>query len=85
MDWAIEYHVEYSMLKHRIDRGATLEQALANSQHGNSRLLTFRGETKSLRQWAEQFKIKPATLSKRLCDGWSVEEALTIPVGEKRK
>lgn len=49
------------------------------------RELTFRGQTKTLTEWAKQFKIKPRTLKNRLNMGWSVTKALTWPVTTRRR
>lgn len=45
----------------------------------NNRLITFRGETKTLKEWSEKTGLKYQTLQKRLNKGWTVEEALTLP------
>jgi hypothetical protein len=44
------------------------------------RLITFRGETKCLAEWAADFGLRTPTLWNRLDDGWSMEKALTTPV-----
>ena len=44
-------------------------------------LITYKGETKTLSQWAEHFHIPYGTLRTRLVKyGWSVEKALETPV-----
>lgn len=53
---------------------------------GNNRLLTYNGQSLPLSQWAEITGLKRETLRDRLDDsGWSVEDALTIPLGSYRK
>lgn len=47
--------------------------------------ITFNGETKTLSQWAEQLGGTHYLVAMRLKRGWTVEEALTIPIGEKRR
>ncbi len=58
-------------------------------QHRNrrdNRLETFRGQTKTLAEWAEEFGIRYATLHSRITkQGWSFERALTEPVRAVRK
>lgn len=49
-----------------------------------SRLLTFRGQTKTLAEWSVLTGIHRATLWDRLNTGWSVVAALTTPTGESR-
>lgn len=53
-----------------------------SQQHRNRRsnkMITFRGKTMTMWDWAEKVGIDPFTLSSRLRKGWSVEEALAIP------
>jgi hypothetical protein len=45
-----------------------------------NRLLTVKGKTQTLQQWAEEFGISNMTLSSRLRLGWSVENAVTLPI-----
>lgn len=52
----------------------------ANSRNrSDNRLLTFKGETKSVAEWAEQTCIPDETLRGRLRMGWPVERILTQP------
>lgn len=48
--------------------------------------LTFGGKTQSIRAWAEELEMPWPTLYDRInrC-GWTTEEALTIPLGSRRK
>lgn len=39
--------------------------------------LSFKGETKTLGEWANQYGIKRQTLAQRLRNGWPMERALT--------
>lgn len=48
--------------------------------------LTFNGKTQSIGAWAEEVGLaRPALYDRINRHGWSVEEALTIPKGERRK
>ncbi len=49
----------------------------------NNRLITFRGETLTLAQWAEKTGLKRETIAMRLRRGWSAEKALTVPRSPK--
>ncbi|WP_417444603.1 hypothetical protein [Joostella sp.] len=49
----------------------------------SSRLLTFKGDTKTLSEFAEEFNISIQALHNRLKRGWSLEESLTIPLLRK--
>jgi hypothetical protein len=58
-------------------RWATWDQ-----QHSNRRsnhLITFRGRTLTVWQWADAVNMKPITLLSRIRYGWPIEDALTIP------
>ena len=56
----------------------------ANNKRTNV-LITFKGETKTVSQWASELNMLAGTLYARIKDyGWSVEEALTTPVGQSR-
>lgn len=45
----------------------------------NNMLLSFMGETKTIHQWAEEYKIEFSCLRWRIDNGWSVEKALKTP------
>ena len=45
------------------------------------KMISFNGETRSVQEWAEKLRIAPSTLRSRFNKGWSVERALTEPVG----
>ena len=57
-------------------RWATQKEQCANRQH--NRLITYKGETKTLSAWAQQIGISQGRLHGRLSSGWSVEEAIEI-------
>lgn len=44
----------------------------------NNVLYTFNGETKTSKQWCEQYGINQTTFKDRLKRGWTLEQALTI-------
>lgn len=48
--------------------------------------LTFNGKTQSISAWADEIGLaRPALYDRINRHGWSVEEALTIPKGARRK
>ena len=52
----------------------------------NNRTLTCNGRTQTLADWEEEIGVPRATLNSRLnVYGWTPEEALFTPVGQKRK
>jgi len=54
-----------------------LEQA---RNRRSNRLLTFDGVTRTTSEWSEVTGIERHTLGHRVRSGWSVEDALTVPV-----
>ena len=51
----------------------------------NNHLITYNGKTQCISAWAEEFGINRSTLMNRLSRGWSIEKALTTPVGKYKK
>jgi hypothetical protein len=58
-------------------RWATAMEQARNKR--NNRLLTFNGETRLVREWAEIYGIPFSALMHRINAGWSVGDALTKP------
>ncbi len=59
--------------------------ARTQSRHRRSnRVLTFKGVSRILADWALAVGMRPVTLLARLRKGWSVEDALTRPVEARR-
>jgi hypothetical protein len=52
-----------------------------NRNTSRNRFLTYQGETLTVAEWAERRSMTYGSLSNRIRDGWSTEDALTIPVG----
>lgn len=83
----INYYTAYARLtKYKLP----IEEVLRSG--GNSffkdknprvKLITFHGETRSMTDWANSLGLTCATLSYRLKNGWTLEEALTPPVRGK--
>ena len=49
-----------------------------------TRFITFNGQNKSVSEWCEIYGIKLHTFNTRIRNGWSIEEALTKPIGSKK-
>ncbi len=79
----INYRTAYA----RLADGKTLEEVLSKKKgcffrdnNPRQRYLTYKGQTKRMRDWAEEFGIKVPTLSNRIKLGWSMEKALNTRV-----
>ena len=62
-------------------RWATSVEQARNT--GTYRLISAFGKTNSLAEWAREFGIGASTIRERLCRGWSIEDALSVPVLKK--
>ena len=51
-----------------------------NRNRRNNRVLTYKGQTKSLAEWSEQTGIAWSTLRCRLDSGWAAEQAVEAPI-----
>ena len=84
-EWSEITGMGQTAIASRIDNlNWTIEDALTIPLERRSlparRQITFRGETKSLSDWAREFGLKPGTVSERIrARGWDIERALTTP------
>ncbi len=62
---------------------ATMAEQAGN--HRGVRLLTLDGKTQYLAKWAREYGLKYMTLSRRLSAGWSLADALEIPVSNHHR
>lgn len=63
------------------------ENTKAEPKRANKKLteLTYNGETKSIREWAEEINMPWPTLYDRVNrNNWSVEDAIETPLGQRR-
>jgi len=61
-------------------RWATPKQQGRN--RANNRMLTFRGETRCIAEWADMLPLKDSAIRGRLKKGWTPEQALSIASGK---
>lgn len=62
-------------------RWASRKEQMNNTRA--NRVFTYNGETLNITQWSEKFKIHRNTLNERINNGWSIEQALTLPLVKK--
>ena len=62
---------------------ATAKDQARNTRR--NRILEFDGKALCLQEWAEITGLKRTTITQRIAYGWTVEEALTIPVLRRKK
>lgn len=58
---------------------------IVEGHHTTRHLITFRGETLPMRTWERRMGLGCKTLYHRIKKGWSIEDALLTPAGQKRK
>ena len=81
-DWARETGIGYRTILSRLQRGCTGEDAVStpigkDQGKGNQRLLTYKGESRNLVEWAAHLGITSTSLRFRLLAGWPVDLALS--------
>lgn len=90
--WAIENGYAENLTIDRIDNSKgyspdNCRWATRKVQSNNTRrnyYLTYKGETKTISEWAEKTGISKGTLRRRIIElGWSVEKALETPIKTK--
>ncbi len=56
-----------------------------NNNRRDNKMITYRGKTMSASMWADETGIPRQQISNRINRGWSVKDALTIPMKAKAK
>lgn len=89
-EWARILGVSRELLRDRITRlGWSVEKAFStprvpNGIRENNVMLEYNGEAHPIGTWERLLGFKPETIRSRIKHGWSIEESLTTPVGQKR-
>lgn len=80
--WAKDLGFNKSTLYLRIDKyGWSIAEALGTpATQRPLRMITYNNQTKSLSQWARELGVCRRTLNRRITDGWSPNQAFTIPI-----
>lgn len=91
-DWANKNGYSDKLTIDRIDNNGNYEPSnckwssqkeQCNNRRSN-RKLSYKGLTKTMTQWAEAIGMNPGTFKRRIYQGWTVTEAIEIPVGGSR-
>lgn len=62
-------------------RWTTIKQQ--NNNKRDNRYITYHGKTQSMQMWADETGISSSAIKYRLNHGWSVEDALSVPILHK--
>ena len=89
-EWAEHIGISYHTFRTRINLGWPIERVMTQQPRKSpgkrtlpKRLVTFRGKTQSISEWANEYGMGHMTLHSRLKKGWPIERALTTPVKKR--
>ena len=82
--WAEEHNISYAALRNRLKVGWDMQKALTEpiKEHFSpktARLYSYKGEERSLTDWALKLGIDRDALVYRLKHGWCVDKAFSTP------
>ena len=90
-DMGIRPHIEYTLDRINNEFGYSPDNCKWSSKReqslnrGNNTIIEFKGVKKNLSVWAKELGINCGTISSRLKSGWSVQDALTLPIKKTKE
>lgn len=88
-EWAINNGYCDELTLDRIDSNGNYEPKncrwvswyVQGNNRSNNHIITYKGRTQTLSQWAREIGMSPKTLSRRIVDKkWGIERALSTPI-----
>lgn len=92
-DWALANGYRDDLTIDRIDNGGDyspqncrwITSAAQQNNTRQNRIYTYKGETKTIAEWAREAGMSYGLLYNRLYKGWTIERALTEKIHEERR
>lgn len=82
--WAEEVGISTAVIRRRLSRGWSAEQAVAPLKREHKLSITINGETLSARQWAVRSGLSQPTITRRIIAGWAPYDAVFTPANKKK-
>lgn len=91
--WAEKIGMKYDQIRARYRYGWSAEDILKNPKNAhtkersndkNTKLLTYKGKTMNIAQWAKELGCSYEIVRTRVRNGWSVERTLETPVKKSK-
>ena len=60
------------------------QNSVRRARQAGAKTITYNGETKPVREWADALGVNASTLHARLSKGWTDEQAITTPINDIR-
>ena len=82
-DWAKEFGLSRSTFRGRLARDWPMERIESEAIHvrmgREQKLIGYKGQYKTMREWAEEFGLNYDTFRRRFRSGWSIKEIESTP------
>jgi hypothetical protein len=87
-NWSKRTGIKQGTIAWRISQGWSVEKALTqkavNRKRIGKRYIEYKGEIKTMAEWAKEIQMPYKILCSRMNRGWSIERALETPIGDDK-